>query len=343
MQKVCLSSGQGSRRVPKSRTRCENAITMQHLILRPGPQLVLRAFRPEPDDTGSRLKEVDVTGRAHELLFKLITVHAETTLYDIFRLMEASPLLQKFYRRDFAEELCAEARKGAVEPPARERASYEGIEFLELYQQWGLDTSTNEYSGVQRLHLHGIGHELAEDLPEERRKKGERIEWSVSLTPLRELLALPVRVNAEVRITEEDATAKAYMNEIRRARNADVTLGQVIHGLLWELSFHGGPQEQREVSEDLKRQVAEVDAGTVELVSDDDLFESLYKSGCDALFDELGGLSTREIATTIRDIDDDQNAAACLARVFEGAVVVKPQFRNRSAREFRKAFRAAGR
>ena len=316
---------------------------MQHLILRPGPRLVMRAFRPEPDDTDSRLNEVDVTGRAHELLFELITVHAGTTLADIFRLMEASPLLQKFYRRGFAEELCAEARKRAVEPPARERASYEGIEFLELFQEWGLDTSTNEYSGMQRLQLHGIGHELAEDLPEERRKKGERIEWSVSLTPLRELLSLPVRVNAQVRITEEDATAKAYMSEIRRARNADVTLGQVIHGLVWELSFHGGPQEQLEVSEDLKRQVADVDAGTVEFVSADDVFEPLYKPGCDALFEELGGRSTREIAAAIRDIDDDQNAAAWLERVFEGAVVVKPQFRNRSGREFRKAFRAAGR
>ena len=61
---------------------------------------------------GDRLNEVDVTGRAHEILFELITIHTETTLADIFRLMEASPLLQKFYRRDFAEELCAEARKG---------------------------------------------------------------------------------------------------------------------------------------------------------------------------------------------------------------------------------------
>ena len=112
---------------------------------------------------------------------------------------------------------------------------------------------------------------------------------------------------------------------------------------MWELSFHGGPQEQLEVSEDLKRQVAEVDAGTVEFVSADDVFEPLYKPGCDALFEELGGRSTREIAAAIRDIDDDQNAAAWLERVFEGAVVVQPLFRNRSGREFRKAFRAAGR
>lgn len=112
----------------------------------------MRAFRPEPDDTGSRLKEVDFTGRAHELLFELITIHAETTLADIFRLMEASPLLQEFCRRDFVEELCAEARKGAAEPSARARPGHEGIEFLELHQEWGLDTSTKEYSGMQRLH-----------------------------------------------------------------------------------------------------------------------------------------------------------------------------------------------
>lgn len=55
----------------------------------------------------------------------------------------------------------------------------------------------------------------------------------------------------------------------------------------------------------------------------------------------LGGRSTREIAVAVRDID--QNAAAWLERVFEGAVVAKPQFRNRSGREFRRAFRAAGR
>jgi hypothetical protein len=54
--------------VPQPRTRSENANTMQHLILRPGPQLVIRAFRPEPDDTGSRLQEVDACGPALAVL-----------------------------------------------------------------------------------------------------------------------------------------------------------------------------------------------------------------------------------------------------------------------------------
>ena len=316
---------------------------MQHLILRPGPTLVVRPFKPEPGDLGGQLNEADVTGRAHEFLFEFITLQSGTTLGDIFRLMDASPLLQQFYRQDFAQDLCAEARKGPLDPPARDRASHEGIERLELYQQWGLDTSTNEYSGTQRLHLHGIGHELKEDVPEDGHKKGERIQWAVSLTPLRELLLLPINVNPEVQITEVDADAKAYMLEIRRARHPDVTLGQIIHGLLWELSFHGGPQEQQEVSEELNRRVAEIDAGTVEWVSGDDIFEPLDRPGCDALFDDLGGRAPREIATAIRDIEDDENAAAWLDKAFDGSVVVTAQFRDRTGREFRKAFRAARR
>ena len=101
--------------------------------------------------------------------------------------------------------------------------------------------------------------------------------------------------------------------------------------------------EQREVSEDLKRQVAEIDAGTAELVSGDDIFEPLDRPGCDALFDDPGGRSTREIAMAIRGIDDDENAAAWLDSAFDGEVVVKAQFRDRTGREFRKAFRAAER
>lgn len=311
---------------------------MQHLILCPGPRLLLREFRPEPGDVGGRPDEIDVSDRAHEFLFEIVTVHAETTLADIFRLLDASPLLQTIYRRDFAEELCAEARLGPTEIV---EAHYEGIKSLELYHQWGLDTSTNEYSGIQHLQLHGIGCELEEDRPQGGKKKGERIEWSVGLTPLRKLLSLPIRVSTEVRITEEDLSAKAFMKEIKRAHNAEVTLGLLIRSLMWELSFHGGPKEQQEVMEDLRQRVAEIDNGTAKCISHEELFGHLDEAGCAALFDDLGGRSAQEIAAALGDIDDDRNATADLERVFDGAVVVKTQFRDSSGREFRRAFQTA--
>jgi len=45
----------------------------------------------------------------------------------------------------------------------------------------------------------------------------------------------------------------------------------------------------------------------------------------------------------MRDIEDDMPAGPALDSTFHGKVVVKPPFRNRPGREFRKLFRAAGR
>ncbi len=69
-----------------------------------------------------------------------------------------------------------------------------------------------------------------------------------------------------------------------------------------------------------------------------DLFSDLDQPGCDALFDDLGGRSPREIGRAVRDIEDSENAAEWLLRVFDGTVVVKAPFRDRTGREFRRAF-----
>ncbi len=311
---------------------------MQHLILRPGPELALREFRPEQDDLGRRPNEHDVTERAHEFLFEPVTLHGDTTLADIFGLIEASPLLKHVYRSAFVEELCAEANKGAVSDALQ--PLHECIEYLELYAQWALDTHTQTYSGTTRLGLHGVGPVLQEDHPEEHKRKGERIEWSVSLTPLRDLLAVPVRVNHEERITEGDQAAQAWMQEIRRAQVEDVTLGQVLEGLLWELSFHGGPGEQEAVAEDLRQRVAEVRGGTAETVSSDDLFERLDVPRCAAMFDDLGGHRPREIGQALHNIGDAENAVQWIEQKFEGRVRVKADYRELNGREFRRAYQS---
>ena len=263
---------------------------MQHLILRPGPELALREFRPQPNDLERRPQEHDVTERAHEFLFEPVTLHADTTLADVFGLIEASPLLKHVHRPAFVEELCAEAGKGAVR------------------------------DAPQPLH--------------------ERIEWSVSLTPLRALLAVPVRVNHEVRITEDDQAAQAWMQEIGRAQVEDVTLGQVLEGLLWELSFHGGPGEQEAVAEDLRQRVAEVRGGTAETVSSDDLFERLDVPRCAGMFDDLGGHRPREIGQALHNIGDVENAARWIEQKFVGRVLVKADYRELSGREFRRAYQS---
>ena len=307
---------------------------MQHLILRPGPELVLRAFRPEPDELACRSSEREITDRAHEFLFDAITLHPDTLLSDVFGLMEASPLLKRVFRQAFVEELCAEARKGPAH--AEPQLQHERIECLELYAEWRLDTHTQTYSDTHRLHLHGVGPVLSEDHPEEHKGKGERIEWGVSLSPLRELLTLPVRVNHGVRITEDDQAAQAWMHEIGRVQLESVTLGQVLEGLLWELSFHGGPVEREAVSADLRCRVAEMDDGTARTVSADEVFERLGVPGCKALFEAFGGHRPREIDQALRDIGDAENAAEWIVRKFAGRVIVKAEYQHLNGREFRR-------
>ena len=316
---------------------------MQDLILRPGPALIARSWQTDDDHENGRWHELDATASGHEYLFADITLDASVTLGDVFRLLDASPVLKQVFRRDFAEELCGEARKGALDAEPDDADSPEGIEFLELYLQWNLDTSNQTYSSTQRLELHGVGFELQADAPTYYREKGERIQWSVSLTQLRELLALPVRVNPELRVMEDDINAKAFNDEVLKGKHPDVTLGQVIDGIVYELSFHGGPQARAEFRSGLDDQLAEIKAGTANLVAGDDIFDADDRPGFEMMFESLGGVEQRDVSSAMREIDDDANAAVWLDREFEGKVVVKARFRDKTGREFRKTFRAAAR
>lgn len=314
---------------------------MDNLILGPGPALIWRDIHRQDSD---QPVDADVAGRAIEFLYEPVTLDPRLTLSDVFRLLDACPPLQQVFRRDFSVELCAEARKGPL-PQSRGSDPEEvaGIEYLELYWSWALDTASKTYSSVHRLDLHGVGHVLETDAPTYGVKAGERINWSVSLTPVRELLDLPLRFRDQFSITEDDIDASAYGNTITTAKCPDVLLGQVIHSVLYELSFHGGPEQQAEFHDELMARKADVDAGTAKLIPADDVFGEFDRPGFETLFETLGGVSQGAVSTALRRIDDNEPVGPWLEQEFGGEVVVKAQYRERLGREFRKAFRAAGR
>jgi len=314
---------------------------MDNLILGPCPTLTWRDIhRQDSDHPVAR----NVAEQAIAYLYEPVTLHPDLTLGDVFKLLEACPSLQEIFRRTWAVQLCEEARKGPL-PQSRgsDPAEVAGIEYLELYWSWALDTSSQTYRSVHGLNLHGIGHVLAVDVPTYGVKAGERIKWSVSLTPVRELLDLPLRLREELTITEDDIDAKGYADVIASARCSEVLLGQVIQGVLDELAFHGGPEAQAEFKEELDARVAEVDAGTAKLIPGDDVFAKFDRPGFNALFETLGGLPQGEVSRAMRKIGDDEPAGPFLTQAFDGKVVVKQQFWDRPGREFRRAFRAAGR
>ena len=155
---------------------------MHYLILRPGPVLIARQWERDESSECNLLEELDVTPLAHERLYEFVRIDVAVTLGDVLGLLGASPVLLQVFRRDFAAELCAEAAKGPLAPTVEDAS--EAIEYLELFQEWSVDSSTSVYGPTGELQLHGVGVELADDAPQHDLKAGERIIWSISLTPL---------------------------------------------------------------------------------------------------------------------------------------------------------------
>jgi hypothetical protein len=313
---------------------------MDTLTLGAGGALILRGFDRNADEPVVR----NVADDAVAYLFEPVDLHPDLTLGDILKLLDTCPELHAVFRRNWSVDLCEEASKGPLPPKKHGNpADDAGIEYLELYWAWALDTHSQTWRSVHGLELHGIGPVLEFDAEDYGVKAGERIKWSVSLTPVRELLELPLRLSEELSITEDDIDARGYGKAVVKGRCNEVLLGQIIQGILDELCFHGGPEKATEISDSLKAQMAEIDAGTAKLTPVDDLFEKWDRPGFSALFETLGDVRPAEVRHAMHGIEDDTPVGPALDSAFDGRVVVKEAFRNRPGREFRKLFRAASR
>jgi len=320
---------------------------MSELILKPGPVLLWRKWEYDEVTEEGCYVDSDVTALAHEYLFESITIQKDVLLADIFRLLDAAPILTAILRRDFSNELLAEARKGASSS-WNNAYTPEGIEFLELYQTWQLNTATREYDPVHRLDFHGVGHLLREDCDFGNGNiypAGTRIHWSVSTTPLRELLLIPIRYNQVVSICENDLSAKKYGHELEKIQLMGINLGQVLHGILWELSWHGGPETQSQFVDELNARVEDIKNHSPDAVSaidpygEEGIFGQLDEPEFQAFFQHLGTHTKKEIVFTLRDLDDDEPVQAGLRARLSEEVTIKPEFATMAARAFRTLFR----
>jgi hypothetical protein len=120
-----------------------------------------------------------------------------------------------------------------------------------------------------------------------------------------------------------------------------LTLGQFLHGILWELSFHGGPDEQESFLQEMESIKNEVDQRAETGDSTTAWLEEMDAQRCHATLLDLGGCAACDIAQGVRNLDDDEAVEAGLRRVLRANIVIKPEFANLEARAFRTIFRNA--
>lgn len=190
----------------------------------------------------------EVTGLASAYLFEKITLAKAATLRDVFALVEKSSFLKEYLHHYWIDEFLSEAKstaKASVEINAR------SIEYLELYWSWEYDQESQTYRIPLRPDFHGVGILQQEDLIEHDHiacANGQRVNWSISTAELGQIIDLPLKICDEALITEVAPPLKIL---------CDTTLGQMLEGIFWELSFHGGPDGRRSFNEVLAKAAKE--------------------------------------------------------------------------------------
>jgi hypothetical protein len=224
---------------------------MKELILKKGGVLI------QEHKDGDR----NYSDLASECLFDVCTLGENVTLADVFFLInrnldKLSPILG-----NWCEEYVKEGLK--IHPIDRESE----IEFLELY--WYLET--DEYTkgkpslgGLNFPRFHGIGFLHEEDFYDKWKtlmyEKGTRTNYAVELTPTYELARLPLKLSTELVLSKDWKTEQTY-------HNPDFTLGHILYGIMWELSFCGPPAKR----DDTRVALVEAAKGITESFDLDDL------------------------------------------------------------------------
>lgn len=236
---------------------------MPRITLKHGPRLVMAERRRDKSTKKVHHTEVDITSAAHTYLFEQVTIDEGVTLEDVFKLVELNPVLRAIQQRNFIEEMLAETVKG-VAPDYSAAYDPEGIEYLELYAVWRYNREAQEFEPVNQLSLSGIGYALkAGDVPEwvGEVPPGYRISWGISCANLRNLLPLPIKIKRDIPVYEENIGSGNHGKLLYTTKLASVTLGQVIEGLFWELSFHGGPAQTQAMMVGLNKKLEELNSG----------------------------------------------------------------------------------
>jgi hypothetical protein len=247
---------------------------MEGVVIKKGGRLAFTRWIYDESVEAGEYKSEDITARPYAFLFEPCRLEKDVTLADVLAIVRGHEILQTIFQRDWASELVEEAFTGDWKPAPTGYAP-DAIEYLEIYQVWAFDSRSRTYQPNTPPDFHGVGVELRDDHYENGSltgKKGARIHWGLSFTSPRELMNLPVRINPEIKITEDDTESERYGHTLDTVRYELLPLCQILHAVIWELMWNGPAEDRDQCGNEIMeraREAREHPERLVELNSDE--------------------------------------------------------------------------
>jgi len=167
------------------------------------------------------------------------------TLRDVLRACMDSKIpmemLKPIVRCGYIEEYWEEAESKDFEKED------DGMEFLELYWMGDVDKIDEETKGWSGFEFHGVGVE------EDGFRQAYAVEWS----PMYKLADYPIEMKNEIYVS--DWSGDNMKEGATVLFTPSITLINLIHSILWELSFLGSPAKRNMEIEEMMKTCNELD------------------------------------------------------------------------------------
>lgn len=210
----------------------------EKLEIRPGGKLFATYWIYDKAAQRGVYEVRDVTKHALRLLFEKCELAPDVTLRDILLLLNSDLAVFNAVLGNHCEALVKEGLSPTTEALSE-------LESLELY--WHISAYNDQFSGYTFPAFHGVGR------PNE---AGERTYYAIEMTPVNQMAHIPLKLNPAFHIYEVDPDNGK--DEEYHFKNAEYSLGHILHGILWELSFFGPPEKRDSFVEEVNRRVEEI-------------------------------------------------------------------------------------
>lgn len=193
------------------------------------------------------------------------SLEAGVTLRQLFELMLPDiEIIDKIFT-NWTKDIVLQALKIKKNKKHILKNEDDSLDFIELYwfgernTQWDYSTDTEiptQYvlEGLKFPSLHGIG--TCNESNHSYYKLGDRIQYSLSLTKIDEILDLPIVLNTSLKIVDNELPTAKVID----MGHKNMTLENILYGVIYELSFYGSPETKDIKQQEMKQYLTNVTA-----------------------------------------------------------------------------------